>query len=207
MKPHRTGLQELTNSEILPVVHYHGVEKRVPRRRIIVIGLTIAAIAVGLLIAPWCSRTIAHRKSIAVLGAAVTLPELAHAAEGGGFLPLAHIPRVSSSADSASSPATEWVAIRYTDSHSPLDAFSLAIARCSDGTWFESREHFCGMLSPAITRARALAAAQSPTERAAVDQHYHEGRHRWVEEITEAATINEAKAVLVRVGFRPIHGP
>ena len=37
------------------------------------------------------------------------------------------------------------IAIRYRDMHSP-GFFSCAIARDSDGNWFESRRHFCGNL-------------------------------------------------------------
>jgi hypothetical protein len=36
-----------------------------------------------------------------------------------------------------------WLAIRYKDSHA-YPAWSLAVARDSGGTWFESTEHFYG---------------------------------------------------------------
>jgi hypothetical protein len=42
-------------------------------------------------------------------------------------------------------PDQSWIAIRYRDSHlSP--GWSLAVARDSEGKWFESDEHFCGHL-------------------------------------------------------------
>ena len=38
-----------------------------------------------------------------------------------------------------------WVAIRYTDTHSG-SVQSMTVVRDSDGKWFESRRHFCGVL-------------------------------------------------------------
>lgn len=42
-------------------------------------------------------------------------------------------------------PDGAWLSIRYRDSHS-FAPWSLATAYDSDGTWYESDEHFCAML-------------------------------------------------------------
>jgi len=41
-----------------------------------------------------------------------------------------------------------WLAISYRDDHSFL-GWSAAVARDSEGAWFESSEHFCGHLKKA----------------------------------------------------------
>ena len=42
-----------------------------------------------------------------------------------------------------------WIAIRYHDLHDMPLVLSLAVARDSDGRWFECERHFCGILKHA----------------------------------------------------------
>ncbi len=103
-------------------------------------------------------------------------------------------------------PSGEWVAIRYQDSHYAPGTFSLAVARCSDGSWYSSQRHFCGMLGAYEWCRRSV--EELPAE-------YAEGYKRELEDehfaplrrLAAGPDLTAAKASLDALGFTPMSSP
>jgi hypothetical protein len=86
-----------------------------------------------------------------------------------------------------------WVAIRYADSHT-RPGWSVAVARDSGGGWFVGREHYCGLFRT-YRLARAAGRDPPPPELAGLLA------------VEAAETLDEARAALQRLGFRPMPPP
>lgn len=99
-----------------------------------------------------------------------------------------------------------WVAIRYRDSHSILWCSS-AVALTSDGQWFESQEHFCGMLANHRMQRKQqqedLAVAKSDEEKRLTDEFYREvfDASSWMVQIEQLDSIRDVGEILRRNGF------
>lgn len=101
-------------------------------------------------------------------------------------------------------PNGEWVAIRYTDSHSWPGFFSCSVARSSDNRWYRSWNHYCGLFagmrsmdqldeySDPELRARAINGSSDLT---------------LLEAIRTAPSLDDAERSLLELGFRRFEGP
>jgi hypothetical protein len=93
-----------------------------------------------------------------------------------------------------------WIAIGYRDSHGIPGTYSCAVAACSDGSWFESSEHFCGQFQlydrldedPDGLRQRRIVSNVTFTA---------------LESAKTAASLSEAKQKILNLGFTPMTGP
>ena len=105
-----------------------------------------------------------------------------------------------------------WIAIRYRDTHS-LPIVSCAIARDSDGGWFESNRHFCGSLS-SWPRHREQVAGEEELRRTVPDLFTNSApqteapsgsfpSYREMMMIESAADLGSARAALQKIGFSP----
>ena len=104
----------------------------------------------------------------------------------------------------------DWIAIRYRDSHSWPSAFSSAVARCSDGSWFQSSEHYCGQFSAyrsmRAKRAELMGEEYSDEIRADYAEDFERNAQSEPGRIEAAASLAEAKSELRKLGlseFRP----
>jgi hypothetical protein len=102
----------------------------------------------------------------------------------------------------------EWIAVRYRDSHVLPGAFSVAIARCSDGEWLESHEHYCGKFAAyrrlLKLREEFLNAARSEDERraeAGAFERDYAGSLGELRQIELNMDLAGAKAALRKMGF------
>ena len=105
------------------------------RQRMGVAVLVFLAIIVTCVVTiPWAYSHVQYAtertRSIDVLAAATTRDDLESAVTRLGLL--------------LDLPSGEWIAIRYRDSHA-YPGYSIAIALTSDGRWFESDYHYCGL--------------------------------------------------------------
>lgn len=134
--------------------------------------------------------------SVAALAGAASMQELDVAAGGLGV--------VLRCQDSG------WIAVAYRDSHSFPGSFSCAVARCSDGRWFASGVHFCGLFSHERSRKRMI---EEAIKFAHADDERAEVRARWtqdggpVHDIEAAASLQDAERVLISMGFAPMDPP
>lgn len=105
-----------------------------------------------------------------------------------------------------------WIAIRYRDSHGFPGVYSLSVARCSDGTWFESSHHYCGTNTFARRFDEHLAdmrAYASPDEVEAFRMAQFEDNLelRKLVAIHEAPDLESAKRLLEGVHFVRMEAP
>lgn len=111
----------------------HTRRQRTFRRLCIVALVTLAVTAVPLGLLSYAASAAARRaraESVELLASAAGVDALEEAVG-----PLGVVIRLQDGA---------WIAISYRDSHSAANFFSSSVALCSDGTWLESDEHYCG---------------------------------------------------------------
>jgi hypothetical protein len=111
-----------------------------------------------------------------------------------------------------------WLAIRYVDTHGGR-VQSLAVVRDSEGSWYQSREHFCGTF--ASYRHRREQAEQLRQELAQTEIDHQKRRlledistdiaastrrapSAMLEEIFAAPSLQEARRQLANMGFEPM---
>lgn len=99
----------------------------------------------------------------------------------------------------------EWIAIRYRDSHS-WPGYSSAVARCSDGMWFRSSVHYCGLFSHYRSMRTELQEVMEEDEetRSFYATRFEELAASPIGMIERAATFEEAKGLLRGMGFREL---
>jgi hypothetical protein len=95
-----------------------------------------------------------------------------------------------------------WIAIAYRDSHSAATFFSSSVALCSDGTWLESDEHYCGELGAYRSmRREAREAADAGMDASSYDEYFAEHR---LSKVEAAPHLGDATDLLRGMGFRTL---
>ena len=94
-----------------------------------------------------------------------------------------------------------WIAIRYDDSH--YYCYSSATAVDSDGRWYRSREHFCGLFSIHRSVREDIAACDDETLVPYLEQRYPVSIRR----IETQTGLPDACSRLMDLGFQRFDGP
>lgn len=156
--------------------------------------LTVAALSVGIVAVPvaWmafssaAAARAARLESIELLAGAPTVDALDEAVG-----PLGVVLRLADGS---------WIAIAYRDSHSAANYFSSSVALCSDGTWLESDEHYCGELGGYRSmRRQARELSNAGIDASSFDEFFAGQRLTSVESAPDLA---HAKTQLLDLGFR-----
>ena len=92
----------------------------------------------------------------------------------------------------------KWIAIFYGDSHAP-SIWSYALAKDSEGNWFVSRKHFCGLLSAYRNsfKRNNWDTLDSPEELKRISTP----EHRWMVQIEKSENLAQAYPFLMELGF------
>lgn len=173
----------------------------VPRRRLprvvrwLLWGCVLWA---AILIMPGLARFVLTRETVArVRGDAVKALSAAHTqdelrAATGELSTCLHMPDGS------------WIAIRYRDTHH-YPNWSLAVALCSDGTWYQSERHFCGSLQSYESERKLIKSGEmDATTAAASIQNLLErelGGKFWL--VEESGNLAAGKQCIESLGFSP----
>jgi hypothetical protein len=135
-----------------------------------------------------------RRDSIATLSAAKTTNDLQQAVGGLGiFIPIRD---------------GSWIAIRYRDTHAGRIA-SLAVARDSDGSWFESDHHFCGAFAgyrherQSVQELRSELAKLGETN-TNLKTSARSDTATALDAIHSAASLEDGRQQLSKLGFEPL---
>jgi hypothetical protein len=137
----------------------------------------------------WHRRT--RQDSIAALAGAKTTEDLHRAVGGLGiFIPLRGGP---------------WIAIRYNDSHVGMFT-SLAIARDSEGGWFESKSHFCGSLVAYGARRRLMEGAGDDPIGAdkTPEKQSRSNMETTLDAMYSSDSLESARQQLLKLGFKAL---
>jgi hypothetical protein len=135
-----------------------------------------------------------RRESIATLSAAKTTNELQQAVGGLGiFIPIRD---------------GSWIAIRYRDTHAGRIA-SLAVARDSGGSWFESDYHFCGAFAGYRHERRSMEEIRSELAKLGETDTNLTTRARSdtaaaLDATYSAASLEDGRQQLSKLGFEPL---
>ncbi|HLP84147.1 MAG TPA: hypothetical protein VK157_07340 [Phycisphaerales bacterium] len=106
-------------------------------------------------------------------------------------------------------PDGTWIVIDYRDSHS-YPGYSLAYALTSDGTWYTSREHFCGRwgsMSEKLKQMKQYRDSNDELEREMSAYAEQSLKNDPQARIVFANTLTEAKAELIAIGFEQVQPP
>lgn len=99
-----------------------------------------------------------------------------------------------------------WIAIRYRDSH-VLGPVSVAIARDSDGHWFQSEKHYCGtfrIVGQAMDREQRLRSESPELFTNETDAVYFKSGTPMEQfyRLFTATNLDTARMLLMAVGFK-----
>jgi hypothetical protein len=134
----------------------------------------------------------AKREELAALKAAVTAADLAAA--------VGNLGTVVERADGS------WIAIAYRDTHSMPGYYSCAVARCSDGSYYESSIHYCGLFGIfTALQKEQLEDERTPEEfwAAQCDGSPQLGELR---RVAVGPSLGDAQASLLALGFHRARG-
>jgi hypothetical protein len=98
-------------------------------------------------------------------------------------------------------PNGEWTAITYKDAHN-FGFPSVAVVRTSDGAWYISRAHHCGLFR-AYQHDREAASIFHP-DNPAFHFEKQDERLRLLHSIEHEAVATKRAELLERLGFRPL---
>lgn len=94
-----------------------------------------------------------------------------------------------------------WIAIRYDDSH--YYCYSSATSLDSEGYWYRSREHFCGLFSTYRQVRADIEICDDETLVPYLQKRYPES----VREIENQRRLLDARSKLTDIGFYRFEGP
>ncbi|MEZ5326703.1 MAG: hypothetical protein R3F19_16780 [Verrucomicrobiales bacterium] len=135
-----------------------------------------------------------RREALTMLSAAKTTNELQQAVGGLGiFIPLRD---------------GSWIAIRYRDTHAGRIE-SLAVARDSGESWFESDHHFCGAFSAYAHDGRLLEEIRSELAKLGERDTNTTSRARSeifvaLDAVFDAPSLEVGRQQLLKLGFEPL---
>ena len=159
---------------------------RIIRRIFTGIGIAfILLFLYGETVGPMIWKWMARRESIALLSGGKTKSELQEAViQSGAMIPIRD---------------GSWIAIRYCDNHSGWVS-SIAIARDSGGSLFESSVHFCG----AFGAYRHLRQEMENDQSDAADIIRSVPVYTALDAIHSAESLEEGRKHLLELGFEPL---